>query len=98
MDKSQNDLEAIRHLLAELTARVYRIEQRLAMQPQAPLPTLTPVAPPQPTVSVAAQPDVLGQPGPVPSHSGGASSTPPPPQLHPLVAPQTSASVPRMRP
>jgi len=34
MDKSQNDLEAIRHLLAELTARVYRIEQKLGMQAQ----------------------------------------------------------------
>jgi uncharacterized membrane protein len=34
MDKSQNDLEAIRQLLAELTARVYRIERKLGMQAQ----------------------------------------------------------------
>jgi len=35
MDKSQNDLEAIRQLLAELTARVYRIERKLGMQAQS---------------------------------------------------------------
>ena len=29
MDASQNDLETIRRMLLDLTARVYRIEQRL---------------------------------------------------------------------
>jgi len=36
MDAPQSDLEAIRHLLAELTARVYRIERRLQMDVQPP--------------------------------------------------------------
>ena len=31
MDPTQSDLEAIRRILAELTARIYRIEQRLGM-------------------------------------------------------------------
>lgn len=38
MDPTQSDLEAIRRILAELTARIYRIEQRLGMdeRPAAP--------------------------------------------------------------
>ena len=35
MDQSQSDLQAIRQLLAELTARVYRIERKLGMDTQA---------------------------------------------------------------
>ncbi len=35
MDSSQSDLEAIRRILAELTARVYRIERRLEMESQS---------------------------------------------------------------
>jgi uncharacterized membrane protein len=35
MDTSQNDLEAIRKILAELTARVYRIEHQLGIQPES---------------------------------------------------------------
>lgn len=57
MDKSQNDLEAIRHLLAELTARVYRIEQKLAMQPQGATPeqkSSLPSTPAEPGRTVAA--------------------------------------------
>ena len=46
MDTSQTDLEAIRRILAELTTRVYRIERRLQMDPQA----ANPVAP-QPAVA-----------------------------------------------
>jgi uncharacterized membrane protein len=34
MDTSQNDLEALRKILAELTARVYRIEQKLGIAPE----------------------------------------------------------------
>ncbi len=47
MDTSQSDLEAIRRLLAELTARVYRIERRLQMDApaDAPVAPLPPVAP-----------------------------------------------------
>jgi uncharacterized membrane protein len=36
MDPSQSDLEAIRRILAELTTRVYRIEQRIGMEPYVP--------------------------------------------------------------
>lgn len=35
MDSSQSDLEAVRQLIAELTARVYRIERKLGMDAQA---------------------------------------------------------------
>jgi len=34
MEPSQNDLEAIRRILAELTTRVYRIESKLQMEPE----------------------------------------------------------------
>jgi uncharacterized membrane protein len=34
MDTSQNDLEAIRKILSELTARVYRIEHKLGLEPE----------------------------------------------------------------
>jgi predicted metal-dependent enzyme (double-stranded beta helix superfamily) len=33
-DSSQNDLEEIRLLLAELTTRVYRMERKLHMEPE----------------------------------------------------------------
>ena len=55
MDTSQNDLEAIRRLLAELTTRVYRIERKLGMEAQAPLDT-HPAAPP----TDAAAPEHVG--------------------------------------
>ena len=38
MEPSQSDLEAIRRILAELTARIYRIERKLGMEPLAPPP------------------------------------------------------------
>src|SRR5579864_8687997 len=47
MDTSQNDLEAIRRLLAELTTRVYRIERKLGMDAQASLDTHPAPAPAQ---------------------------------------------------
>jgi uncharacterized membrane protein len=59
MDASHNDLEAIRRILAELTTRVYRIEQKLRMEPepavQAPVgvaavPPPSPPKPPKPDV------------------------------------------------
>src|ERR1700731_1255403 len=34
MDTAQNDLEAIRKILSELTARVYRIEHKLGIEPE----------------------------------------------------------------
>ena len=45
MDASQSDLEAIRRMLAELTARVYRIERRFEMEVQPrPEPRTSPAA------------------------------------------------------
>ncbi len=44
MDTPQSDLEAIRHLLADLTARVYRIESRLGMSAQPATEARTPAA------------------------------------------------------
>src|SRR5450432_319810 len=54
MDTSHNDLEAIRRILSELTARVYRIESRLGMEPESRLqsPASAPVAPPPQIPSV----------------------------------------------
>jgi uncharacterized membrane protein len=53
MDPSQNDLEAIRRMLADLTARVYRIEQTLRIEPEtAPVVTTT-AAELSPTSAVA---------------------------------------------
>ncbi len=65
MDTPQRDLEAIRHLLADLTRRVARIEQQLAINSESPVThaanatsppaepsqTPTPVQPPRPTSS-----------------------------------------------
>src|SRR5689334_15758580 len=66
MDKSQNDLEAIRHLLAELTARVYLIEQKLGMQ----APAASSVAQAQPIPSGSSNADVAPQTAPPkPQHS-----------------------------
>src|SRR5579859_6795636 len=55
MDTPENDLQAIRQILAELTTRVYRIERRLQMdvqaapQPQAPsVASASPLAVPPP--------------------------------------------------
>ena len=56
MEPSQSDLEAIRRALAELTSRVYRIEQRLRMEPQtseASPPPPKPVAPALPEIQAA---------------------------------------------
>ena len=74
MDSSQSDLQAVRQLLAELTARVYRIERRLGLDvgrsadlagTAAPRPEDTSAAPkaaPPPTIQSQA-----GVPAPVPS-------------------------------
>ncbi len=55
MDNAQTDLEAIRRILAELTARVYRIERRLQMEvtPIAPVAQEAPVSPTTTPVTVA---------------------------------------------
>jgi len=53
MDPSHNDLEAIRRILADLTTRVYRIEQKLRMEPEPALqaPAALPSTPPPPKPS-----------------------------------------------
>src|SRR5579871_363088 len=78
MDTSQNDLEAIRRLLAELTTRVYRIERKLGMEAQASLDT-HPAPPPE---QVAAAEHVgtaaIGRPS-AQSTAVEPPKTPPPP-------------------
>src|SRR5579863_8926770 len=74
MDQSQSDLQAIRQLLAELTARVYRIERKLEMDAQA--------APETATASTSATPEAkttLGAPLlPEVGRSGNVPVPPPP--------------------
>ncbi len=53
MDVPQSELEAIRQALAELTTRVYRMEQRLQMAAPAPAPAA--VATPEPAAPVSVQ-------------------------------------------
>lgn len=62
MEPSQSDLEAIRRLLADLTHRVYRIEQRLQIDASAPVvPPATPhSAAPPPVPPVQATPQAPG--------------------------------------
>jgi len=101
MDKSQTDLDAIRHLLAELTARVYRIEQKLGMQAQAAAPAPAPTAQPQaqvPTAAVSAPTEhvgtaALGRPAAQSAAADPPRTAPPPP--YPLVPP---TAVPSRRP
>ena len=92
MDKSQNDLEAIRHLIAELTARVYRIEQKLAMQPQIAVPeqkpslASAPVGPATEHVGTAAPVRPLAQSAAEPSKTVSLPTPPyqvPPPAMPP---------------
>src|SRR5579871_1885660 len=62
MEPSQSDLEAIRRLLADLTQRVYRIEQRLEIDASAPGPpaatthSVTPTPQPPPPAAQPAPP------------------------------------------
>ena len=70
MDTSQNDLEAIRKILAELTSRVYRIEHQLGIEPaaveQARATVGVPPAPSRPQVSHAGAEKVVVPPPPPP--------------------------------
>lgn len=60
MDVPQSELEAIRRALAELTTRIYRIEQRFGMEalpsPPEPAGTATPDRPAAPRVTVPSPP------------------------------------------
>jgi uncharacterized membrane protein len=75
MDPSHNDLEAFRRVLAELTTRVYRIEQRLRMEPESAVQT--------PADVVAKQPPPQPSAPPVMPHQ--AVQPIPPPQVRPLM-------------
>ena len=65
MDNLQSDLEAIRRSLAELTARVYRIERHLQLDPRS-VPVPTPVQPGQATSAAPPIPAVTTMPIVVP--------------------------------
>ncbi len=66
MDPSPSDLETIERMLADLTARVYQIERKLAIDPATAVQTLvTPLTPP-PTPSVPGA--VAGKPAPPPPY------------------------------
>lgn len=82
MDSSQSDLESIRHLLAELTARVYRIERKLEMDAR---PGLAPQAPPAHPPAPAAVSSV--PPVPAQANPPAALTTPPPRPPYPVVPP-----------
>jgi uncharacterized membrane protein len=77
MDSPQSELEALRRTLAELTTRVYRIEQRLGVPPPPPLEA------PAPPGKFQAQPDPSTVPPPV-------SPSPPPTAPYPLIPPRPS--------
>src|ERR1700688_1198144 len=80
MDTPQSDVEAIRHLLADLTARVYRIESRLGMSAQpateARAPTVAAPPPPRPETP----PVVTSE---KPASDKPAPAFPPPPYVPP---------------
>jgi uncharacterized membrane protein len=76
MDTSQNDLLAIRKILAELTARVYRIEHKLGIEPESGEQAGAPVTVPDGAARSSATNAVLEKPAPSPP-------PPPPPRIPP---------------
>jgi uncharacterized membrane protein len=62
MDVPQSELEAIRQALAELTTRVYRMEQRLQMAVPAPAPSAPVRAEPATAVPLPVSPQRAGPP------------------------------------
>src|SRR6266404_4356596 len=73
MDASHNDLEALRRILADLTTRVYRIEQKLRIEPEAAIQAPT-AAVPQPPPSRAFVTDATSE---------RVTQPPPPPYIPP---------------
>jgi uncharacterized membrane protein len=66
MDVPQSELEAIRQALAELTTRVYRMEQRLQMAVPAPAPSAPVRAEPAAAVPSPVSPQQTAPPPPIP--------------------------------
>jgi uncharacterized membrane protein len=66
MDVPQSELEAIRQALAELTTRVYRMEQRLQMAVPAPAPSAPVRAEPATAVPLPVSPQQTAPPPPIP--------------------------------
>ena len=89
MDPSQNDLESMRRILADLAGRVYRIEQKLRIVPESVPESVVPAAetvpaPPSPPKSSAA--DAASQ---KPAPAVPAPYIPPPVKTPFKVEPQT---------
>ena len=74
MDVPQSELEAIRQALAELTTRVYRMEQRLQMAAPAPVPSAPVMAEPAAAVPSPVSPQRPAPPPPIPPRAGIAAS------------------------
>jgi uncharacterized membrane protein len=74
MDVPQSELEAIRQALAELTTRVYRMEQRLQMAAPAPVPSAPVRAEPAAAVPSPVSPQRPAPPPPIPPRAGIAAS------------------------
>ena len=87
MEPSQSDLEAIRRILAELTTRISRIEQKLGMdassQPPTAPPSAQPVSPARPT---APAPSTAVPPGAAPPAQPSYPLVPPAPPPRPTIA------------
>ena len=79
MDASQNDLETIRRMLAELATRVYRIERRLQMDAQ-------------PSPAPGGEPKAVPPASPVPVDRVGARMEPVPAQIS--FSPSTAPPIP----
>src|SRR5258708_16761749 len=75
MDIPQNDLEALRKILADLTARVYRIEHKLGIDAESGEP---------PRAAVAVQPAPVRSSATI---SHGPAPPPPPPRIPTRVKP-----------
>jgi uncharacterized membrane protein len=86
MDTPQNDLEAFRRILADLTARVYRVERKLDMvsEPQVQAPATASATPPPTT--------------PKPATATAISPTPPPPPIVPPYIPPPIKTTPKLKP
>jgi uncharacterized membrane protein len=81
MDVPQSELEAIRQALAELTTRVYRMEQRLQMAAPGAVPSAPVRAEPAAAVPSPVSPQRTAPPPPIPPRAAIAASGKAPPDL-----------------